>query len=195
MADYARAQANYRSGLASGNGDLVIKATDTFSLIAREVLSRQDPSLFDGQVACERHQVAGPQYRRDTQTTYDPQFVQDCQRLSCATTKRLWPSAGTSKRGSRPPTARPSPKGEGGTPEGLACPRDWWVHLDRRPWRAAARVAFIWRRRSRRWRFRWRTRQLRSDAAQQPDAWRQRLAIVVNRPVQKAEERRSFRVG
>ena len=82
MADYARAQANYRSGLASGNGDLVIKATDTFSLIAREVLSRQDPSLFDGQVACERHQVAGPQYRRDTQTTYDPQFVQDCQRLS-----------------------------------------------------------------------------------------------------------------
>jgi hypothetical protein len=48
MADYARAQANYRSGLASGNGDLVIKATDTFSLIAREVLSRQDPSLFDG---------------------------------------------------------------------------------------------------------------------------------------------------
>jgi hypothetical protein len=82
VADYARAQAHYRSGLASGNDDLVIKATDTFSLIAREVLSRQDPRLFNAQVVCESYQVAGPQYRRDTQTTYDPQFVQDCQRIS-----------------------------------------------------------------------------------------------------------------
>ena len=82
VADYARAQAHYRSGLASGNGDLVIKATDTFSLIAQEVLSRQDPSLFDAQVVCQRYQAAGPQYRRDTQTSYDPQFVQDCQRIS-----------------------------------------------------------------------------------------------------------------
>ena len=45
VADYARAQAQYRSGLASGDGDLVIKATDTFSLIAQEVFSRQDPRL------------------------------------------------------------------------------------------------------------------------------------------------------
>ena len=82
VADYARAQAHYRSGLASGNGDLVTNATDAFSLIAREVLSRQDPRLFDAQVVCENYQVAGPQYRRDTQTTYDPQFVQDCQRVS-----------------------------------------------------------------------------------------------------------------
>ena len=82
VADYARAQAHYRSGLASGNGDLVIKATDTFSLVAQEVLSRQDPSLFDAQVVCQRYQAAGPQYRRDTQTSYDPQFVQDCQRIS-----------------------------------------------------------------------------------------------------------------
>jgi hypothetical protein len=82
VADYARAQSHYRSGLASGNGDLVIEATDTFSLIAREVLSRQDPRLFDAQVVCERYQVAGPRYRRDTQTTYDQQFVQDCQPIS-----------------------------------------------------------------------------------------------------------------
>ena len=34
-----------------------------------------------------------------------------------ATTKRLWPFGGTSKRGSRLPTARPSPKRERGTPE------------------------------------------------------------------------------
>src|SRR6516165_6735806 len=82
VADYARAQARYRSGLASGDGDLVIKATDTFSLIAQEVLSRQDPRLFEAQVVCERYRVAGPEYRRDTQTTYDPQFLQDCQRIS-----------------------------------------------------------------------------------------------------------------
>src|SRR6516225_28888 len=60
VADYARAQAHYRSGLASGNGDLVIKATDTFSLVAQEVLSRQDPRLFEAQVVCERYRVAGP---------------------------------------------------------------------------------------------------------------------------------------
>jgi hypothetical protein len=81
VADYARAQAHYRSGLASGNGDLVIKATDTFSLIAQEVLSRQDPSLFDAQVVCERYQVVGPQDRATARATYDPQFVQECQRI------------------------------------------------------------------------------------------------------------------
>ena len=82
VADYARAQTRYRFGLASGNGDVVVQATNTFSLIASEILSRQDPSLFDAQVVCQRYQAAGPQYRRDTQTSYDPQFVQDCQRIS-----------------------------------------------------------------------------------------------------------------
>jgi len=82
VAGYTRAQTQYRSGLASGKGDLVTKATDTFSLIAREVLSRQDPSLFDAQVVCERYQVTGPQDRATAQTTYDPQFVQECQRIS-----------------------------------------------------------------------------------------------------------------
>jgi hypothetical protein len=33
--------------LASGNGDVVAPATNTFSLIAREIFSRQDPSVFD----------------------------------------------------------------------------------------------------------------------------------------------------
>jgi uncharacterized lipoprotein YajG len=82
VADYARAQMQYHSGLASGNGDLVTQATDTFSLIAQEILSRQDPRLFDAQVVCDGFRVAEPHGRRDMQTTYDPQFVQDCQRIS-----------------------------------------------------------------------------------------------------------------
>src|SRR5262249_31699525 len=36
VADYARAQAWCRSGLASGNGHVVMRATNTFQLIARE---------------------------------------------------------------------------------------------------------------------------------------------------------------
>ena len=60
VADYARAQLQYRYGLASGNGDDVMHATNTFSLIAREVLSRQYPRLFDAQVLCERYLVAEP---------------------------------------------------------------------------------------------------------------------------------------
>jgi hypothetical protein len=35
-------------------------ATNTFSLIASEILSRQDPKLFDAQVLCERYRVAEP---------------------------------------------------------------------------------------------------------------------------------------
>jgi hypothetical protein len=57
VANYARAQAQYRAGLASGNGDVVMHATNTFSLIASEILSRQDPKLFDAQVLCERYRV------------------------------------------------------------------------------------------------------------------------------------------
>src|SRR6516165_10284255 len=81
VADYAGALTRYRSGLASGDGDLVIKATDTFSLIAQEVLSRQDPRLFDAQVVCERYPVAGPHDPGDMRTTYQPQFGQDCRRI------------------------------------------------------------------------------------------------------------------
>jgi hypothetical protein len=53
----------------------------------------------------------------------------------------------------------------------------------RSPWRT-----FFGCRRSRRRRLRWRTRQLRPNGAQQPDAWRQRIAIVSDHSVQKAEE-------
>jgi hypothetical protein len=81
VADYARAQAQYRSGLASGNGDVVAQATNTFSLIANEILSRQDPSLFDARLVCERYQVSGPHDGRGLRSTYETQFVQDCQRV------------------------------------------------------------------------------------------------------------------
>jgi len=81
VADYARAQAQFRAAQASGDGDAVMQATNTFSLVAGEVLSRRDPTLFDAQVVCERYRVAGPHDRRDMQTTYEPQFGQDCRRI------------------------------------------------------------------------------------------------------------------
>ena len=81
VADYARAQEQYRSGLASGNGDAVAQATNTFSLIAREILSRQDPSVFDAQLVCERYRVSGQRDGRGPRSTYETQFVQDCQRV------------------------------------------------------------------------------------------------------------------
>ena len=71
------------------------------------------------------------------------------------------------------------------------------VSLTPRPasaWRSTRRT-FLGRRRSRRRRFLWRARQLRPNGAQQPDAWRQRIAIVGDHAVQKTKERRSFLVG
>ena len=60
--------------------------------------------------------------------------------------------------------------------------------------RCSPRYTFLGRRRSRRRWFLRRTWQLRPDGAQQADAWRQRIAIVGDHSVQKAEERRSFLV-
>jgi hypothetical protein len=80
VADYARAQVQYRYGLASGNGDDVMQATNTFSLISREILSRQDPRLFDAQVLCEGYRVAASRDGSGLRSTYEPQFVQDCRR-------------------------------------------------------------------------------------------------------------------
>ena len=81
VANYARAQAQYRAGLASGNGDVVMHATNTFSLIASEILSRQDPKLFDAQVLCQRYRVAEPRDEGGLRSTFEPQFVQDCRRI------------------------------------------------------------------------------------------------------------------
>jgi hypothetical protein len=59
-ADYATAQMQYRFGLATGNGDAVADADKTFRQIPREIFSRQDPTLFEAEVVCERYRVAGP---------------------------------------------------------------------------------------------------------------------------------------
>ena len=60
MASYATAQMQYRSGLSTGNGDVVAKANETFRQIPREIFSRQDPKLFGAEVLCERYRVARP---------------------------------------------------------------------------------------------------------------------------------------
>jgi hypothetical protein len=116
VADYARAQTQYRSGLASGDGDLVIKATDTFSLIAQEVLSRQDPRLFDAQVVCERYPVAGPHDPGDMRTITSRNLGRTAGASTGATIKQRSSSAETWKRGSRLPTARPIAQAEAGHP-------------------------------------------------------------------------------
>src|SRR5262249_8231941 len=60
MANYAMAQMEYRSGLATGNGDVIAKANETFRQIPREIFSRRDPKLFEAEVLCERYSVARP---------------------------------------------------------------------------------------------------------------------------------------
>ena len=60
VANYAKAQMQYRFGLATGNDDAVAVADDTFRQIPREISSRQDPKLFEAEVICERYRIAGP---------------------------------------------------------------------------------------------------------------------------------------
>jgi hypothetical protein len=48
----------YRLGLATGNGDAVKKANETFYQIPREIFSRQDPRLFAAEVVCDGYPVA-----------------------------------------------------------------------------------------------------------------------------------------
>ena len=60
VANYATAQMQHRFGLATGNGDTVAKANETFRQVAREIFSRQDPKLFEAKAICERYRVAGP---------------------------------------------------------------------------------------------------------------------------------------
>ena len=81
IADYARALAQYRWARASGNDDVVTQAVDTWSGISEEILSRQDPALFEARMICERYRVAGPQDPPDVRSTFAPQFVRDCQHI------------------------------------------------------------------------------------------------------------------
>src|SRR6266446_7836825 len=81
VADYARALARHRWARASGNDDVVTQAVDTWSGIAEEILSRQDPGLFEARMVCERNRVAGLQDPPDVRSTFAPQFVRDCQHI------------------------------------------------------------------------------------------------------------------
>ena len=81
VADYARALAQYRWARASGNDDLVTQAVDTWSSISEEILSRQDPALFEARMVCERYRVAGPRDPPDVRSSFAPQFVRDCQHI------------------------------------------------------------------------------------------------------------------
>jgi hypothetical protein len=87
--DYATAQTQYRAAKASGNGDVVTHAENTFWGISQEILSRQDPGLVDAWEVCERYRVAMPHNQRDVRSTFEPQFVRDCgnidRRYSAAT--------------------------------------------------------------------------------------------------------------
>src|SRR5438093_792038 len=75
IADYARALAQYRAARASGNDDVLMQAVDTWSGISEEILSRQDPGLFEAHMVCERYRVAGPQNPPDLQSIFPPQLV------------------------------------------------------------------------------------------------------------------------
>jgi hypothetical protein len=81
VADYSTALAQYRSALVSGNGDIVMRATNTFSLIAEEILSRQDSSLFNARMVCEKYPADGLRDRQNSRSNYQPQFVEDCRRI------------------------------------------------------------------------------------------------------------------
>jgi hypothetical protein len=79
VVDYAIAQAHYRAAEASGEGDIVMQADNTFARSAREILSREDPRLVDAWIVCERYRVAGPHDPPEVRSTFPPQFVRDCQ--------------------------------------------------------------------------------------------------------------------
>ena len=79
--DYATAEAQYRAAKDSGNEDVVTQAENTFWGISQEILSRQDPRLVDAWEVCERYRVAAPHNQRDVRSTFEPQFVRDCENI------------------------------------------------------------------------------------------------------------------
>jgi hypothetical protein len=81
LIDYATAQAQYRAAKDSGNADVVTHAENTFRSISQEILSRQDPGLVDAWEVCERYRVAAPHNQRDVRSTFEPQFVRDCENI------------------------------------------------------------------------------------------------------------------
>ena len=81
VTDYAIAQTRYRAAEASGNGDVVTPGENTFWSISQEILSRQDPGLVGAWEVCERYRAAAPRNRPDARSTFEPQFVRDCENI------------------------------------------------------------------------------------------------------------------
>ena len=81
VTDYAIAQAQYRAAEATGNEDAVTHAENTLWSISQEILSRQDLRLVDAWEVCERYRVAAPHNQRDVRSTFEPQFVRDCENI------------------------------------------------------------------------------------------------------------------
>ena len=79
--DYAIAQAQYRAANASGNSDVATHAESTFWSISQEILSRQDPRLVDAWEVCERYRVTASHDQPDVRSTFEPQFVRDCENI------------------------------------------------------------------------------------------------------------------
>jgi hypothetical protein len=74
LANYATAQMQCRFGLATGNGDAVAEANETFRQIPGEIFARQDPRLFEAEIVCERYRAPGAAATsRSTLTLLEPQ--------------------------------------------------------------------------------------------------------------------------
>ena len=78
VTDYAIAQAQYRAAEVTVNGDVLTQAENTFRSIPQEILSRQDPRLFDAWAVCESYPVTGSHDPRNVQSTFEPEFARDC---------------------------------------------------------------------------------------------------------------------
>jgi hypothetical protein len=78
IADYARAQAQDRLGQADGNGDAVAQVDYTRRQISAEILSRQDPRLFDAHQVCERYLISVPRDLGGMPGAADPPFAAAC---------------------------------------------------------------------------------------------------------------------
>jgi hypothetical protein len=81
VVEYATALAKYRAAQRAGNGDAVTQALQTFAQISQEILSRQDPKLFEAQVGCERYRAASPDISSVNREFFEPRFQYACDNI------------------------------------------------------------------------------------------------------------------
>jgi hypothetical protein len=76
VAEYTRAQAEYRAGQASGDDDAVERAVYTSAQISHEILYRQDPKLSEARALCDMYRVESGE-----RSTFAPQFAKPCENI------------------------------------------------------------------------------------------------------------------